>query len=189
MVIIPGVGDNRNDHQLRTLSEALARSGVVVMDMTTPTLMHRDLSPVDGDAVVRAFERLSQWPGVAPDRVGIFGISAGDALACLAAASPAIRDRVTFLMLFGGFYDARTLLRDFGRRALVVDQIRAPVYLLHDRTDQYVPFTESREFDAALTQFGHPHSYAELGIFQHVYVRLSAASAARCTTARASSPS
>lgn len=269
VVIIPGVGDNRNDLQLHTLSEALARSGVVVMDMTTPTLMRRDLSPTDGDAVIQAFARLARWPGVAPDRVGILGISAGDAPACLAAAAPAIRDRTAFLMLFGGFYDARSLLETFGRRALVVDgqvepwqpanvppivlanviahtlppaegallrhafgeqftplapaelarlspparaayhllagdqpsqvesnlaalspamqrlldalspravadQIRAPIYLLHDRTDHYVPFTESRAFAAALATSGHPHDYAELGIFQHVYVRLSA---------------
>ena len=53
----------------------------------------------------------------------------------------------------------------------VIDQIRAPIYLLHDRSDQFVPFTESRDFAAALTRISHPHDFAEFGIFQHVEVK------------------
>ena len=49
--------------------------------------------------------------------------------------------------------------------------MRAPIYLLHDRNDLYVPYTESRAFAAALTRLGHPHSYAEFSIFQHVEVK------------------
>ena len=52
-----------------------------------------------------------------PDRVGILGISAGGSLAVIAAADPRIQHRVGFITLFGGYYDATTLLRDFGRRA------------------------------------------------------------------------
>ncbi len=53
----------------------------------------------------------------------------------------------------------------------VITHIHAPIYLLHDRNDQFVPFTQSRAFDQALTQLHHPHDFAELGIFQHVEVR------------------
>lgn len=53
----------------------------------------------------------------------------------------------------------------------VIGQIRAPIYLLHDRSDQYVPFTESRDFAAALARMHHPYDFAELGIFQHVEVK------------------
>ncbi len=55
--------------------------------------------------------------------------------------------------------------------ARVVDQIRAPIYLLHDRSDQYVPVTESQEFAAALASIHHPYDFAEFGIFQHTEVR------------------
>lgn len=266
VVIIPGVGDERKDSQLINLSESLAREGVVVMDLTTPTLIAEQLTPDDGDAVVQAVLRLERWPGVSADRIGIFGISGGGALGCLAAADPRLQGKLAYLLLFGGYFNAATLLRDFGRRALVVDsksepwqpnavpvevlantiastlpedeatplrkaftpsftplppatlaalspgaqaayhllagdepaqvdtnlaaltpqmqtllqalspstvvaRIHSPIYLLHDRNDVYVPFTESREFDAALTQLGRPHDFVEFNIFAHVEVR------------------
>lgn len=64
----------------------------------------------------------------------------------------------------------RSLLASLSPSA-VIARIRAPIYLLHDRNDLYVPYTESRAFDAALTRLGHPHSYAEFTIFQHVEVK------------------
>ncbi len=266
ILVIPGVGDERGEPQLINLDEALASSGLVVMNMTTPTLLAYDLSPVDSDAVVVAFDALAKWPDVGPDRVGILGFSAGGSLAAIAAADPRIEHRLAFITLFGGYYDATSLLRTFGQRAQEVDgtlqswepnavpmqvlshamgdtlptneaqilsyafllpiaplpqdqldqlsapaqaayhllagdepdrvdanlaalspamkslltqlspsaylaQIHTPIYLLHDRTDQYVPFTQSREFNAALDASGQPHEYAEFGIFQHVEVR------------------
>jgi predicted esterase len=266
LVVIPGAGDERAEPQLINFSQALARAGLVVMDMTTPTLLNWDLSAQDSDAVVQAFKALARWPGVGANRTGIVGFSAGDALACFGAADPRIRDQVAFIVLFGGYFNATTLLHDVGRRALtvdgrvqawqpqyppiqvlanviahmlppsegprlvkalapggkplapddlaqlspdtvasyhllagdapdqvdanitalspavhslldelspsrVIDKIRAPIYLLHDRSDQYVPFTESQDFAAALTSIHHPHDFAGLGIFQHTEVK------------------
>ncbi len=53
----------------------------------------------------------------------------------------------------------------------VIGQINAPIYLLHDRSDQFVPFTQTRDFAAALASIHHPYDFAELGIFQHVEVK------------------
>jgi acetyl esterase/lipase len=243
------------------------------MQATTPALIDYTLTPRDADATVQATLALERWPGVGADRVGILGISAGDALACLAAADPRLHGKLAFLTLFGGYYDATNLLRDVGRRALevdgqltpwhpqdvpiytlahsvavtlppndaarirsalglfgsalgengqpldsatlaqmspgavatyhllygdqpdqveaniaallpashdllralspssVVDSLQARIYLMHDTSDQYVPFTESRDFDAALTRLGRSHEFVELGGFQHVEVR------------------
>lgn len=266
VVVIPGVGDERAVDQLVNFSQGLARAGLVVMDMTTPTLLNYDLSYQDSDAVVQAFKTLASWPGVGSRRVGIIGFSAGDALVTFAAADPRVRDKVAFILCFGGYFNTTTLLRAFGRRALdvngqaqpwhpqyvpvevlanviapllpsneasrlinaltpggapltsdelaqfspdtvaiyhllngdepgqadaniaalsapihalldqlspsrVVGQIRTPIYLLHDRSDEYVPFTESRDFDAALNRMHHAHDFAEFGIFQHVEVK------------------
>jgi acetyl esterase/lipase len=267
VVVISGVGDNRQVPQLVNLLQAMARSGLVVMALTTQTLMDYDLAPATSDAIVQAVLALRHYPGVGPSRVGILGFSAGGSVACIAAADPRIRDSLAFITLFGSYYDARTLLRDFGRRAQDVDgqlvhwtpnavpvqvltnaiadtlpngdgdilrggintttglslspldqaqlsppalaayhllvgdepqqveanlaalspamqtllvnlspssvitQVHAPIYLLHDRNDVFVPFTQSRAFDAALTTLGHQHRYAEFSIFQHVEVR------------------
>ena len=266
VVVIPGIGDERKDSQLINLSVSLAREGIVVMDLTTPALIEKRLDPDDVDAVVQAFQTLARHPSVGAGRAGILGVSGGGDLGMLAAADPRIRDQLGFIMLFGGYYDATSLLRDFGRRALDVDgklqpwtpnpvpvealartiaptlsvgegkllvgalkeggkpltaaqlaslspgalaayhllhgddpahvdaniaalspamqrdlvalspsavlgDIRAPIYLLHDRNDTYVPFTESRAFAAALVKANHPHDFVELNIFAHVEVK------------------
>lgn len=266
VLIIPGVGDNRAVPQLVNLTESLARTGMVVMTMTTNALIKFVLSPADADATVEAFKTLLHWPGVGPTRVGIFGLSAGNGPASLAAADPRIRHQVAFLTFFGGFFNGRDLLADIGRRALIVHgqreawqpnqvplhvlantiagtlsasegrdlmaafdtshptpltsaqvaqlspsaaaayhllagdqrdqvqrnldtlspamqqllqqlspsslvgQISAPVYLLYDRFDGHVPFTESVNFAAALARLHQPHDLVEFSIFQHTQV-------------------
>jgi dienelactone hydrolase len=265
IVIIPGVGDNRQVPQLISLSLALAHVGIVVEDITTPTLINNDISAVDSDAVVQAFTFLSHWPGVGASRIGIAGFSGGGPLACLAAADLRIRDRVSFIALFGAYFNAETVLRTYGRRALIADahtipwspsqyplqvladvmadglppsdgsllvsafvpkgkpltsaelaqlsppavaayhllegdepnrvneniaalspqlhallnalspssvinQIHAPIYLLHSRDDSSLPVTESQAFAAALARIHHPYDFVQFGIFQHVQV-------------------
>lgn len=267
MLVITGVGDNRQEPQVVNFLQTLARSGIVVMNVTTPALLADRVDAGDKDAVVQAFRLLQHWPSVGAARVGMLGISAGGALICLAAADARIRSQVAFVSLLGGFFDATTLLETLGRRAqdidgtlqpwhpvavplqalastiapalpgddgtvlvnafasypagaltatqlaqlapesaaiyhllagdesgrvaenlaaltptlhtlltnispsTVVSQIRAPVYLLHDRNDQFVPVTKSREFAAALARLHHPYDFAEFGIFQHADVR------------------
>lgn len=51
-----------------------------------------------------------------------------------------------------------------------LSQIDAPIYLLTDHNDPAIPFTQSRDFDAALTRLHHPHDFAEFGIFKHTEV-------------------
>jgi len=267
LLLISGVGDNRAVPQFVNLAQSLARSGVVAMTMTTDSLMSYTLVPATVDAVVQATLALQHTAGVAPAHVGIVGLSAGGALGALAAADPRIRDTLAFTLSFGGYYDATSMLREMGQRALDVDgklvawqpdpvpiqalantiaqtlpandrtllvsgfntingldlspanqaqlspagqaayhlltgdqpaqtaanlaalppagqallvslspssvvgQIHAPVYLLHDQSDIYVPFTQSRDFAAALTRLGRPHRFVEFSIFQHVEVK------------------
>ena len=264
VIMIPGIGDNRTVPQLINLSQALAHAGLVVMDMTTPTLINYSLSAQDSDGVVQAFNVLAHWPGVSAKRIGLIGFSGGGPIICFAAADPRIRDQVAFIALFGSYFNATSLLRAIGQRALtgyvqpwqpnpfplqvlanvisgtlppsegvrlqsaftpggksltakdlaqlsastsaayhllagdeadrvdanlaalpaqahalfdelsvnrVIDQIRAPIYLLHDRSDTSIPFTESRAFAAALARIHHPYDLAEFGIFEHVQVR------------------
>lgn len=266
LLVIPGIGDQRKDAQLINFSQTLARSGVVVMDLTTPMLINLQLDAADEASVVQAFHVLQHWPGVGSNRVGLFGISAGGALICLAAADPHIQKQITSVTLFGSYFNVTTLLQAIGRRSLDIDghvqpwqpvyfpmqvladtlapllpandaaslenafgpgghpltayqlaqltpasaavyhlldgdeptrvnanlaaltpdlralldglspsqvvaEIHAPIYLLHDRSDQYVPVTESREFAAELAKLHHSYDFAEVGVFQHTEVR------------------
>jgi dipeptidyl aminopeptidase/acylaminoacyl peptidase len=49
-----------------------------------------------------------------------------------------------------------------------VGQLIAPVFLMHDRGDHLVPFTESRDFNAALVSAGRTAYFSEFDIFEHV---------------------
>ncbi len=53
----------------------------------------------------------------------------------------------------------------------VVEQIRAPIHLLHDRNDPSIPFSQSQEFAAALARLHHPYDFAAYSIFSHVEVQ------------------
>ncbi|GHO82782.1 alpha/beta hydrolase family protein [Dictyobacter formicarum] len=266
VLIVPGVGDNRQVPQLINLSEAFARTGLIVMDMTTPTLMDYDISVQDTDATVQAFKKLESLPGMVGRHSGMIAFSGGVPLTCFAAADPRIKDDVAYVAAFGGYFDTRTLLETFGSRSMMIDgkaeawhpinvpiqvltnmttkkfsydeqttlrtalasnaqpltgvqlqtlspgaqavyhllkgdepqqvannmkllppdiqqlladlspkrvikDIRAPIFLLHDRNDGSLPVTETREFDAALTRLQHKHEYVEFHIFDHVEVR------------------
>jgi pimeloyl-ACP methyl ester carboxylesterase len=52
----------------------------------------------------------------------------------------------------------------------VIGQIHAPIYLLHERNDTIVPYSQSLEFAAALERLHHPYTLAGYGIFSHVTV-------------------
>jgi len=136
IIDVPGAGDNRPVPQLVNLSQSLAREGVVVVTVGTPTLFDYQVSARDGEAVVQAFELLEHWPGVDPQRIGIISFSVGDLLACVGAADPRIRDRVAFLAFLGGYVNVTGLLRTLGRRAQDVDGQTKPWQPIS--TDLYV---------------------------------------------------
>ena len=52
-----------------------------------------------------------------------------------------------------------------------IDQVRAPILLLHDRNDASIPFSQALEFAAALARIHHPYNFAAYSIFSHVQVR------------------
>lgn len=49
-----------------------------------------------------------------------------------------------------------------------IAEMRAPVYLMHDRGDRLIPYTESRRYDAALVSAGREAYASEFDIFEHV---------------------
>jgi dienelactone hydrolase len=118
MIIIAGVGDNRDNAQLINLESSIARSGVVVLSLITPALINYNLSPDDSSAVVAAFQFLEHRPEVNSRAIGMVGISAGGGLVSLGAADARIRDRVAYIALFGSYFDTAQLMANIGHRAL-----------------------------------------------------------------------
>ncbi|MBO0795017.1 MAG: hypothetical protein J2P36_29275, partial [Ktedonobacteraceae bacterium] len=150
ILIVPGAGDNRQVPQLINLSRALARTGLVVMDMVTPTLMNYDLSAQDSDAVVQAFRALARQPGMEGRRIGMLAFSAGVPLTSFAAADERIRDQVAFMAVFGGYFQTESLLRAFGRRAIDIDgktehwqPTEVPIQVMGNMITQALPPAES----------------------------------------------
>ncbi|GCF10663.1 alpha/beta hydrolase family protein [Dictyobacter arantiisoli] len=172
LLIVSGVGDNRQVPQLINLSEALARSGMVVMNMTTPTLMNYMISAQDSDATVQAFLTLQDLPALQGRRSGIIAFSGGVPLMCFAAADPRIRTQVASITAFGGYFDTRTLVHTFGSRSLLIDgkheawhPIAIPIGVLANMTTQYLSTSEQSSITAALAPQGAPLSNAELAQF------------------------
>lgn len=52
-----------------------------------------------------------------------------------------------------------------------INQIHAPIHLLHDRNDLSIPFSQAQEFAAALARLHHPYDFAAYSIFSHVQVK------------------
>src|SRR5579859_1126155 len=161
VLIIPGVGDNRQVPQLINLSQALARSGLIVMDMVTPTLMNYDLSEQDSDATVQAFLTLKHLPGMAGKRTGIISFSAGVPLAAFAGADPRIRDEIAYITVFGGYFNTRSLLQAFGRRSLDVNgQVEpwqptaVPIQVMTNVITKAFPADEQAEIKQAMAPGG-----------------------------------
>ena len=107
----------RDDERVVNLSNALARSGFVVMIPWFPSLMEKRIDEREIDNLVAAFGHLSVQDYVDPQRVGMGGFCVGASIAAVAASHPSIRDDVAFLNFFGGYYDANDLLKQVTTRS------------------------------------------------------------------------
>ena len=252
----------RRDPMLTRLAEGLARIGLVVLVPELPALYSGRLDPEETAILIEAVEFLRRQPNVDLERIGMSGFSVGAGLMLLAAADPRIADQVDWVNSFGGYFDARALVRavlareirlpDGTRRAWIpedltlavlrrqliealprqedqvillnvffgsqpatsadliglseagrnlyriltaqtpaqvdellplmpaevaaaiesispdhrIDQLRAHVFVMHDRDDSYIPFTHSRQLVAALPP--EQVTYTEFSLFRHV---------------------
>ena len=105
LVLVHGLAPaGKDDVRLRRAARLLARAGFDVAVPTIPGLTHGRLRPDDARPVVAA---LATRPG----RARIVGVSVGAAPAFLAAADPAVRERVRLVLALGGYASALELIR------------------------------------------------------------------------------
>ena len=113
VLLVPGIHSmGIEEPRLTALADDLAGAGVKVMAMALPDLQAYRITSRATDVIEDAVTWISARPDLAPDgRVGIVGISFAGGLSISAASRPAIRDKVAFVLSFGGHGDLERVMR------------------------------------------------------------------------------
>jgi dienelactone hydrolase len=113
VLLVPGIHSmGIEEPRLTALADDLAGAGVQVMAMALPDLQAYRITLRATDVIEDAVQWMSERPDLAPDgRVGIVGISFAGGLSISAASRPAIRDKVAFVLSFGGHGDLGRVMR------------------------------------------------------------------------------
>ncbi len=127
VVVCLGVVPFGVDHpQVPRLGEALARSGFAALLFWSPAMRDFRLAAEDIEDIASAYEALLARPDVDPARSGLLGTCVGGSFALMAAASPRIRDRATFVFTYAPYASMWTLGRDIASASRCRDGIREP---------------------------------------------------------------
>jgi dienelactone hydrolase len=107
VLLMPGVHrDGINEARLVGLAEDLAATGYNVLTVAAPDLQKFKITPEVTDVIEDAIKWTSEQPPFRTDgKIGVLGISFTGGLSIVAAGRPSIRDRVAFVMSFGGHGD------------------------------------------------------------------------------------
>lgn len=113
VLLVPGIHSMGIDEpRLTALAKDLAGSGLTIMTMALPDLQEYRITPRATDVIEDAVAWMAERPDLAPDgRVGIAGISFSGGLSTSAAGRASIRDRVAFVLSFGGHGDLPRVMR------------------------------------------------------------------------------
>ncbi len=107
LVLVHGYAPEGNrEERLRAAATLLARTGFAVAVPTVPGLTAGRLRLDDVEPVVATIAAL-------PPPVAVVAVSVGSGPALLAAADPRVRDRLSVVLVLGGYGSARELVRFF----------------------------------------------------------------------------
>ena len=138
-----------DDPNIVMLGDALARAGYVAMLHWSPEMgLRSNMDPSEPGRLVEAFLYMEGLEYVDPDRVGIGGFCVGASLALVAAADPAIRERVNFVNAFGPYFDAEALMLQAVSRTVEYNGESAP-WQPHSRTMQFLATELIENLDSA----------------------------------------
>jgi dienelactone hydrolase len=107
ILLIPGIHSmGIEEPRLKGLAEDLAATGHTVVTSALPDLQAYTITPKAADVIEDLVAELTARRDLAPDgRIGIAGISFAGGLSLAASGRPRIRDRVAFVLSFGGHGD------------------------------------------------------------------------------------
>ena len=100
----------QDDHRVVNLGKALARAGFVAMFPWSSSMMQKRLDSSEPENLVSAFKYLRALEDVDPERVGMGGFCVGASMCLVAASDSRIKDDVSFVSAFGGYYDMVDLM-------------------------------------------------------------------------------
>lgn len=111
IVFVSGVNDQGRAHpSLQRIGGAIARTGAAVFLPELPVFFDTKVDGSEVGRIVAAFDAVSRRPEVDAGRIGIMGVSVGGSLSLIAAADPAIADRVAWVGSFGAYSDLGELI-------------------------------------------------------------------------------
>lgn len=113
VLLVPGVHmDGIDETRLVGMAGDLAASGYAVVTVAPPDLRRFRVTPENTDVIEDAARWIAAQPRMSPDgRVGLLGISFSGGLSVVAAGRPGLRDKVAFVMSFGGHGDLGRVMR------------------------------------------------------------------------------
>jgi hypothetical protein len=111
-LLIPGIHSmGINEPRLTALAKDLAGSGVMVMTLALPDLQHYQLTTQSTDVIEDAVGWMTSRSDLASDgRIGLIGISFAGGMSVVAAGRPSIRDKLAYVVSFGGHADLPRVL-------------------------------------------------------------------------------
>jgi dienelactone hydrolase len=128
LLVVPGVhAAGIDEPRLVSFATQLAARGFSVLTVELPDLRRYAITPQSTDMIEDAGGWLAATPGLARGgRIGVVGISFAGGLSVVAAGRPALRDRVAFVLSFGGHADLPRTLRYLCTGEQPDGQFRAP---------------------------------------------------------------
>ena len=160
VLIVPGVhAGGIEEPRLVGFARDMASMGYTVLTAGLPDLERYTLSPRTTDMIEDAALWLANQPGGAADgRVGMMGISFAGGLTIAASARPAVRDRVAFVMSFGGHGDLPRTLKYLCTGTQPDGSYRAPhdygvAIILLGAADLVVPADQAQPLRTAILAF------------------------------------
>ena len=112
VVLVHGVNETgKDDPRIVWVADLLARAGFLVLTPDFTGFKSLTLRASDIDEIAASARFLgARMPGGGPERVGLVAFSYGAGPAMVAAAGPAVRDQIRFVVSFGGYYDLANVI-------------------------------------------------------------------------------
>jgi dienelactone hydrolase len=153
-----------DEPRLMKIAGDLAAGGSTVVTAEVPDLLRYRISPHLTDTIEDAAFWVANQSALAPDgKVGLFGVSFAGGLSISAAGRPRVRDRVAFVVSFGGHGNLARVTRFLCTGAQPDGSYRQPhdygiVVTLNNLADKVVPPEQIEPLRAAIVTFLHASS-------------------------------